>query len=140
MWQLIKALFLGGTTLITPNPIEIGDKWITLTPKETLTAINSGATLDIDVTTVLPSSINAVDRLSQGQILFPTGCAQAQLITGGGKTVSLRTTGVAASNTQTFLLLSADAGLTTDMDFSTIRLRADCGVKSTFVYSSNFSK
>ncbi len=140
MWQLFKMLFFGGTTLITPVPIEIGTVWVTLTPKEPLTAITSGATLYFDVTPALPSSINLVDRLKQGETLFPDSCAQAQLITRVGKVVPLSSVGVAVSNTKTFLVLSADKGVPTDAEFPTVRVRADCGVGRTPVYWKNFSK
>ena len=140
MWQLLKAIFLGGTTLIVPTPIEIGPEWVTVTPKEPLTAITPGATLYFDVTSALPSSINVTDRLEQGNTLFPKGCAQAQLITKAGKVVSLSSTGVAVSNTKTFLLLSTDIGVPTDAAFSTVRVCADCGVGRTPVYWKNFSK
>ena len=140
MWQLLKALFLGGTTLLTPTPIEVGVEWITVTPSQPLSAITPGATLYFEVTAILPSSINATARLVQGEKIFPKGCAQAQLISSSEEVVSLSSTGVAASSTQTFLLLSATPGVPTDTEFSTIRLRADCGIKNTLVYWRNFTK
>ena len=140
MWQLLKMVFLGGTTLLTPTPIEIGTEWVSLTPKKPLTAITSGATLYFDVTQALPSSINLVERLEQGERLFPDGCAQAQLVTGAGQVVPLGRTGVAVSNTKTFLVLSADKGVPTDAEFFTVRVRADCRVGHTPVYWKNFSK
>lgn len=140
MWQLLKALIFGGTTLLTPTPIEIGHEWINLTSSKDLSAITPGATLQIEINSHVPTSMNIIDRLTLAETLFPEGCVQARLIAKDRKIISLSNVGVAASNTQTVLQLSADHGVPTDIAFSNVQLRADCEVKKVLVSWHNFSK
>lgn len=144
MWQLIQTLLFGGTFVITPTPVDITSSWLDLRLKDPVEALNSGATLEIDVTSVVPPTKpdghDALERLAKAEKLFPIGCAEARLVTQDQREVLLASVSPAASSTQTLLLLTNTTGMPADLKFSNVFVRASCPIMSTHVYWHNFGK
>jgi hypothetical protein len=144
MWQFLQILFFGGTVLITPMPVDVTDSWLEIHLKEPVEALNSGATLQVDVTSIVPPTKpdghDAIDRLAIATERFPNGCVEARLVTKEQREVMLTNVSPSVSSTQTFLLLTNAAGMPTDLKFSNVFVRASCPISATHVYWHNFSE
>ena len=141
MWQFIKAMFFAGSFLLTPTPVNITSSWLEIHLKDSVEALNSGATLEIDVTSIVPPTKpgghDVVERLARTEESFPKGCVEARLTTKDQREVLLTNVSSSTSSTQTFLLLSKPNGMPIDLQFATLFIRASCPIMATQIYWRN---
>jgi hypothetical protein len=140
MWTFFKILFLGGTTLLTPHPIDLGEAWVRIDPKESLAAVTSGASLFVDITALIPPPTNLLDRMATADRLFPKGCIRARLNTNAGEEITLLNAGSAVSNSNTYIIVAAESGVPTDLKFRTVSISATCPMKGVVVSWKNYSE
>jgi len=139
-WQSLQALFLGGITVLTPQPIDIGATWVRIDATKPLSAITSGAALQLDITALVPPPANLIDRMATADRLFPRGCVHARLVTSTGSEVALSNAGAAASDTNTYLIVDASSGVPTGIKFPTVIISATCSMKKVTLSWQNYSK
>lgn len=74
-------LFLGETVILTPTPISIGSEEISISLSENISAITIGATLQIDVTTMInfESKPDVIQIRTDAETQFPKGAITATL-------------------------------------------------------------
>lgn len=126
MMEFFRILFFAKTVLLTPEPIDlVGD--VELELKEPLVAITRGASIEIDVSSILTKrkqeSIIEFDR--KVAEIFPVGGIEANLFSEDEVKVILSYDGGAAyTNDRVFLMLYADGGVPTDVEFDRLMIRS----------------
>ncbi len=75
-------LFLSKSVILTPDPISVGDGEVELSLGENISAITTGATLQIDVSTMIDldskSGVVQIRKVAEAQ--FPSGTISAILV------------------------------------------------------------
>ena len=131
MLEFLRILFFAKTVLLTPQPVTLlGD--MELRPQEPLTAITSGAGIEIDVTSMLArrQDEGIVDLRRRVVEAFPRGRIEARLL-GKGPEVLLRYEGgVAVSDDAIVLGLVAEGGIPTDAEFDRVILKTAVKLES----------
>lgn len=141
MMEFLRILFFAKTVLLTPEPINLlGD--VELRPREPLTAITAGASIEIDVSSMItkPRQESVEDFYRRAEAMFPSGAAEAKLLTKDKREVVLNydQRGIAFSNDTVFLVLSADGGVPTDIEFEIVRLTSRIELQSVKVTWKNY--
>ena len=74
-------LFLGKTVILTPTPISVGSEEVNISLSENISAITTGATLQIDVTAMidLESQSDVIKIRTDAETQFPKGAITATL-------------------------------------------------------------
>lgn len=139
MWEFLKIVFLGGSTVLTPQPIDVSESWVEINLSEPLEALTSGAAIEIELSN-LDSAPDAVSRMAAAKRLHPNNCVQARLVTTQGSEIQVAELSTAASSDSTFLVLSRKGGIPTDGQFSRVMLRATCELKGVTVSWRNYRK
>ncbi len=129
----------GGSTLITPSPIEIGNEPIFIEFKKPVKAITGGASINIDVTSYI-SSENAIDGFKEIDSTFPEGCVIAVLKSKNGTNITLSKSSGRWGGEERMLNLKAETGVPTGVKFVGIQLSSCKEMSSTSVTWYNYSK
>lgn len=139
MWTFFKILLFGGSTVLTPLPVDVGTDWVTITPSEHLEVITDGAGLVIDLGDRFGKA-NILARIEKASKSYPDGCVHARLIDTAGHEIQISNRGAGASNTDTYVYLTAPAGISTGKVFSKIQISASCQLTAVKLLWKNFSE
>jgi hypothetical protein len=129
----------GGSTLITPSPIDIGNDPIFIEFKKPVKAITGGASINIDVTPYI-SAENVIDGFKEIDSTFPEGCVIAVLKSKNGTDITLSKSSGRWDGEKKMLNLKAKAGVPTGVKFVGIQLSSCKEIGSTSVTWYNYSK
>jgi hypothetical protein len=140
MWQFLRILFFGGSTLLTPDPIDVSESWVELSPPEPLEAITPGATIQIQLKNSVLIQPDALGRMAAAEQQYPANCVRGRLVTAQGSQVEISNLSTAVSSDATFLVLSREGGIPTSDEFSRVSLRATCELKGVVVTWRNYSE
>ncbi|MEW8300238.1 MAG: hypothetical protein AB2712_15485 [Candidatus Thiodiazotropha sp.] len=138
MFTLLKIILLGGSTIITPNPIDIGQEPILIKFEEPISAITSGASINIDITPYI-SSVNISDGLKEIVNIFPSGCVVANLNSRKGEVVTLSRSTGSWNGEQKMLNLSSEIGVPTGVKYISMQLSSCKEIKNAVVTWYNYS-
>ena len=136
---MLKILLFGGSTLLTPEPIDINTNIFTIEPKSSIEAITKGASLNIDVSQYILSE-KMTDGFNEIKEKFPQGCITATLISEQGQKVVLDKSSGRWGGAKKMVNLHAANGVPTDIEFNKIELVSCKEIKSTKVTWYNYSK
>lgn len=136
---MLKILIFGGSTLLTPEPIDINTNILTIEPKSSIEAITKGASLNIDVSQYIFSQ-KMTDGFNEIKEKFPQGCITATLISEQGEKVILDKSSGRWGGTKKMVNLHAANGVSTDIEFNKIELISCKEIKNTKVTWYNYSK
>jgi hypothetical protein len=140
MWQVIKALVLGKAVLLTPAPIDIGDKWLRINPPQALTAIDPNAHIEIKLSlpdAVKTSRTSRLDNLSE---IYVHGCVRATLVTEKNKELRMKLKYVAVEKKDTYLIIQAPSQVPVTEKFSHLWIKATCPLNHVTVLWRNDGK
>jgi hypothetical protein len=140
MWQFLKILFFGGSTVLTPQPIDVSDPWVEISVSDPLEAITPGATIQIQLQTAVSAQADATSRMAAAARQYPDNCVRARLVTTQGLEVEIGNLSTAASSDATFLVLSREGGIPTQDKFARVKLRATCELRGVVVSWRNYSE
>ena len=140
MWQFLKILFFGGSTVLTPNAIDVSEQWVELSPPEPLEAITPGATIQIQLKNLVSAESDVLSRMAAAERQYPDNCVRVRLVTLQGSEVEIANLSTAASNDATFLVLSREGGIPTGDKFSRVMLQAMCELRGVVVSWRNYSE
>jgi hypothetical protein len=140
MWQFLKILFFGGSTVITPHAIDVAESWVEISPSEPLEAITSGAAIQIQLGNLVSAQPDVLSRMSAAERQYPDNCVRGRLLTTKGSEVEIANLSTAASSDATFLVLSREGGIPTGDKFSRVMLRAMCELRGVVVSWRNYSE
>ena len=139
IFTLLKILIFGGSTLLTPEPIDINTNLLTIKPDSSIEAITKGASLNIDVSQYILSE-KMTDGFEEIKEKFPQGCITATLINEQGEKVVLNKSSGRWGGAKKMVNLHAANGVLTDIEFNTIELLSCKEIKNTKVTWYNYSK
>ncbi|MEZ9370852.1 hypothetical protein AB4140_18800 [Shewanella sp. 10N.286.51.B2] len=122
IWTLLKMLLFSSQTVINPTPININQSITTIKLDKPISAINSGANIQVDVTHIVGKYENVVAGLDKISEVYPKGCIKGQLITADGTVVLLNETGGAVGQDNSYVIFHTFKPLPTDIEFSTIKV------------------
>lgn len=142
MRDFLLALLFSKVILLTPHPVSVEGR-IELVPAEPLTAISSGAELEIDVTSMVPneSKKRLFEFWDKAEAAFPAGVISAELVDRAGHVVSLKYQGHSSiSNDDIRLILDNGGEISTKAEYVKVVIDSRIPLKNVSVYWRNYKK
>jgi len=139
MLTLIKIILFGGSTLLTPNPIDIGHEPIQIAFEKPLKVITKGASINIDVSPYITAN-NVFDGFKEIESSFPEGCVIAVLESVDGKKIVLSKSSARWGGDNKMLNLKSNIGVPTGVKFVGIQISSCKAISDTNVTWYNYSK
>jgi len=139
MLSLLKILFFGGASLLTPKAIDLVDNTTIIRLAEPISAITENASLTIDVSQYI-SADNEKDAATEFPRAFPEDCISAMLHSKFGVSVFLNHTEGRWINGQKLLRLSASAGMEAGLNFDRLELHVCKEIRHTTLTWYNYDK
>ena len=137
MWNLIVLLFFGGNISLSPEPITVGPKCTTITPKKMMVAKWTNAALIIELP-YLPRDHwpkDVIGQLNQIGRDYPPGRLTATLYRTNGTTLEVANSDVrGAGNTEFQLFLVPKGGFSEGDEFVRFSLCANPAIENAFLY------
>lgn len=140
MKEFFLILFFSKTVLLTPNPIMLNGE-IQLIPKDPLEAITTGASIQIDVSSMIKQGEDEGFLEFDKRLLesFPAGAINAKLIGNDKTEVMLTYEGASLTNKEsTMLSLYSEGGVPTDIEFNKVVVTSNIELKDIKIYWKNF--
>jgi hypothetical protein len=138
MKEFFLILFFSKTILLTPDPINLFGE-MEIIPDKPLKAITSGATIQLDVSSMIGKNQGITEFDKTMEKNFPAGSFQATLYGSNNKEVTLRYDGhYSFSDKDVRLTLSTDSGVPTDAEFSKVRITSSIRLKNIKVFWKNY--
>lgn len=143
MFDFILILFLSKTVLLTPEFIDINsnEKSYVINLKKPINAITSGASIQVDITEMLPKSIkrDIIKTRKSVSNMFPDGSMEAILSTDKGD-ISLRYEGGSLIGNDGVRLALYGEEMPTDIDFNVVTLKSNVNLEKVKIYWKNYTK
>lgn len=140
MKEFFLILFLGKSVLLTPTPVTLENTLI-LEPKEPISAVTSGASLEVDVSNIVkkPKEEQIFEFRQRGEKLFPPHIIKAYLVQENGEKVVLSYTGGHLFNDEsTRLSLYAKSGVPLDKEFIKVEVISKVKIEGVTVHWKNY--
>lgn len=140
MKELFLILFLGKSVLLTPTPVTLENK-VTLIPKEPISAVTAGVSLEIDVSNIVKTSKEEgiIEFRERVKKLFPPHTIKASLVQKNGKEITLFYTGGHLFNDKsTRLALHSQSKVPTDKKFIKVIIKSKIKMEDVMVYWKNY--
>ena len=139
MLELLRALIFGQVITLAPAPATIGTEPITLTTEAPIEALNPGARLSINVSSVVPVT-ELMETMRRTEELFPTGCIRAFGVQVTGETISLKSQSVALSGSAAYVQLAQEGGANVKVKFSAIKVASCRSIPGATVEWANYGE
>jgi hypothetical protein len=140
MKEFLLILFLGKSVILTPSPVTL-ENIVTLEPDEPISAVTTGASLEIDVSNILikPKEEGIPEFTERVEKLFPPYTISASLMQADGKEVVLIYTGGHSYNHEsTRLSLYSEDGVPTDQEFAKVVIITKAKIEGVTVHWKNY--
>lgn len=137
MKEFFTILFFGKLILLTPNPVTIDDSF-ELMLDDSIVAINRGANLQIDVSSMIKVATISETRQAVSS-RFPNGCVWAVLHSASGE-IALENIGPSVSEDTVRMILFSESGIPVDTDFSRIEIHSCVTMTDVDIYWKNHTK
>lgn len=140
MWQTVKVLVLGKALLLTPTPIDVGEKWVRIDPPAPLTAVDTQAYIAIKLSapnTVASSTTARIDNLSE---TYSHGCVRVTMVTDKNKELRMKLKYATVDKDDGYLIVQAPSQVPVTEKFTHLWLRATCPLNHVTVLWRNDGK
>ncbi len=151
MKALLAAIFLSKVILLTPQSIDISNNWHTVQLKKPVVAVDSGASLMIEIVlseerlNVVKPHGSVFKRLAQ---MFPRGTFQAKLVNDEGDVVFFKDHSYSVNNfrlsegdlVRAVLKSTDSAGTPVGVEYDRVKVRSGINIDSVMVYWENYGK
>ena len=140
MKELFLIVFFGKVILLTPNPIDI-DRSIELFLDKPITAITSGASILIDISSMVSDKERESARNSDKELIamFPPESIVAKLIGNDDYEVMLKFNGgFQVGNDTIELILHAESGIPAGIEFNKVHIQSTIELSSVKVFWKNY--
>lgn len=134
MKKFILMLLFSKTILLTTSPVDLTDTWMQIVPKSPLKAITSGASLQIDISSIVGNQSD----FKILQQMFPKGTVEANLICSSGEKVILQDGSFAYSNNEIRMILDGVKPIPTDETFVRVQIKSKRVMPGVKIYWKNF--
>jgi hypothetical protein len=139
MMTLLKILFFGGASLLTPKAIDLLDATTLIQLAEPISAITEGAALEIDVSQYIRAD-NDEEAARAFPMVFPESCVSAMLHSKFGVSVYLDRVEGRAIDGKKLLRLSASSGMVAGVNFNRLELHVCKEIRHTALTWYNYDK
>ena len=119
MLEFLKTLFFAKVIALSPALAGIGELEVVFKAAEPLVALNDGAYIAIDVTSVVPVT-DVIETMSRIEAEFPAGCIRAAGVRPDGSKTKLVRQAVATSATATYVILRQEGSANRKAGFTSI--------------------
>lgn len=143
MLDFVKIFLFSHMVALTPEPINIDEGCLELDLQEPISAITKGATLQIDVSSMVPDGIEGVvETRNWVDKKFASGFAKAILIDSGrNNNVVLRYGGESSwTESRVHLLLSNSDGVPVNTNYEKIVLETSVNLHEVRIVWKNYQK
>lgn len=149
MKNFFLSLFFGKMILLTPNPIDIHNQWVDIELKKPITAINIGATVDIELSysKTFSDKVKSQQNISKYlKEIYPEGMIEAVLSTKDNKSIMLINNGFYTSGygekekLRILIKLTSQSQIPTGKKFTSLKIRSQTKLEQVLVHWKNFSK
>ncbi len=142
MKDFLLILFFSKTLLLTPSTVKIFGEYV-LVPESTLTAITSGASIQIDITK-FSSLINVkekgiIETRKYLTSVIPKGSVLATLYS-KNISVTLANQNFSISNDNAYLMLSSKQGIPVGVEFDKVVITSKVPLSGVKIYWRNYTK
>ena len=120
--------------------MDIADSWLSIHIDSPMQSINSGASVEIDVTSMLDTKLNIIERRNNATKQFPHGCVKSKLVTTDGAVVMLTNVSESVTDSQTHLVVRKPNSQRLNVKFSALSIRAYCPISGAKIYWRNASE
>lgn len=150
MKEFLLLLFFSKWVLLTPEPVTLNSYWLEIIPKETISALNSGASLRIQIPTD-EGGIKRIDKtkhniFEQLDELYPAGILEAYLYGEKNYVVYLSKRNFSISD-YTFekeeslhILLNPGIAMPTGIKYNRLKIRSSQEIKNVKLIWQNASE
>lgn len=121
MLSWVKILLFGGSTLISPSPMIIGENFVSIIFDKKITAYNRFAKFHVNVSEYAngPRSNGPLHFVKNIEENFPIGCISINLISDAGDSITFKNIGVGWNSPQdVWVIVTADQNLPAKEYFS----------------------
>lgn len=139
MLELLRALIFGQVVTLAPAAVALGEEPIVLRAEAPLEALNAGARLSINVSSVVQGN-SSLDAMRRTEESFPRGCIRAFGLQARGEEVPLDKQWVAWSPAGPFVVLAEEGGANTKNKFIGVRVSSCRPVPGATAEWANYSK
>lgn len=149
MKEFLLILLLGRSILLTPEPVNISNQWIVIPIDNSITAINSGATLNVQLSVngQLVTEIKKVDNhFKKLKELLPDETIEAVLSDKDGNQVKFTNTGFSISDStfirddSVWITMKKLTGVVLNQKFSQLKIRSSIDIEKARIFWKNYSK
>jgi hypothetical protein len=140
MMTFLRILIFAKIVLLTPEPIDLFGE-VELKLRESLTAITKGASIEINISSLItkPRQEGILEFRRRLREVFPPGTIEATMISKDKRQVTLHYNGASAySGNEVILILDADGGVPTDVEFEKLIITSRINLKSVTVSWKNY--
>ena len=137
--ELGRVLAFGRSVQLSPVPTAVGPEATVFTAEGELSALNSGAKLLIDVSSVVPKS-DVWGMFKAIEAAFPLGCIEAIAVSSDGSEIHLTHQSSSISDSSRYVSLAQEGGANTKLEFTAVRLTSCREVPSASVEWVNYGK
>ena len=121
-WELLKIMLFSSQTVINPTPINVTEPAIIIKLNKPISAINSGASIEVDITNLMGKYENVIAGLDKISEAYPKGCLKGQLTATDGAIVLLDETGGAVGQNNSYVIFHTFRPIPTDIEFSEVKV------------------
>lgn len=142
MFDFIFILLFGKTVLLTNIPVNIHENF-SMTLKDPISAITTGASIQIDVSSMIKyeKNSNIVNFRKDIEEMFPPQSVTATLISDGGQKVVLQYDGKNMFNEEhIFISLYSDNGFPKGEEYSRIEVSSATELRAVKLFWKNYKK
>jgi hypothetical protein len=139
MLELLRALIFGQVVTLSPTGVALGEEPIVFKAQSSLEALNAGARLSINVSSVVQGS-NSLDAMRRTEESFQPGCIRAFGLQASGGEVQLARQSVAWSPAGPFVVLAQEGGASTKNKFVGVRVSSCRPVPEATAEWANYGK
>ena len=138
MIELLKIMILGKWIVLTALPIQLGSTPYIITPEKSFEAVNEGAHIRIDVTSLVKHEFDIMETRDQIDAHFPPNCLKVNLITTNNKSIPLEDEGNSLNSKEVHLQFFATGGLDPSNEFKSVEISSCKVVKNVKVIWANY--
>lgn len=137
----LKILFLGKAVLLTPAPVDISNRWITLEPNKPLLTITGGASLEVRLSKknqIFRGANDFNELYKVANKAFPKSTIEAKLLDQSETEIILSNRIVSISKDYVSLGLVGNHPLPTDKEYISLKIRSATTIRNAQIAWRNY--
>lgn len=137
----LKIFFLGKVILLTPVPLDVGNRWLELKLDKPLSVVTSGASLEVRISRqhYLFNKTKGFNEIYDvAKTALPEGTIVAELIDKNGNKINLSRRVLSISNDYVSYGITANVPLLSSTIFNGLKIKSNISIEGVKVYWRNY--